>query len=249
MARLLSIDPERLVEGNGAVVYRVEHSPSGYVYVGSSNKFSDRPFLRMLSLHRFSLRPDYYRALPEPWKVLGWSRRFFDVASMLSYEGWRQVEVRHFPAGSLLIDVADAEAAEIQRCVGVDPSLVLNVQLQGGVPRYLHASYERVEDHTLFGIEGARSVPASFSSSAPVAVQADLFLPSRSPPKARLVRDHSWEHWPEVPAAEVERVRKDTLLMFFQLMDAPGALGESASLWFDAALRDWHAAPVSEVPL
>lgn len=45
----------------------------------------------------------------------------------------------------------------------------------------------------------------------------------------------------EVSPVEVERVRVCTLLMLFQLSDAPGDIGRVASLYFADALADWYA--------
>jgi hypothetical protein len=53
----------------------------------------------------------------------------------------------------------------------------------------------------------------------------------------------------EVSSAEVERARVGTLLMLFQLSDAPGDTGRVASLYFADALASWHASRSSLPPV
>lgn len=54
---------------------------------------------------------------------------------------------------------------------------------------------------------------------------------------------------PEVSSAEVERVRVSTLLMWFQLSDAPDQIGRVAGLYFADALAAWHASRSSSPPV
>lgn len=187
LSSVSGIDADRVVDAQQfAGVYRVEHSPSGYVYVGSSSKIDDRTATRMQSLHRFSLRPDYYLGLAQPWKALGWSRKFFNVASALPYEGWSRHWIAKFLPGTPLLDVDAAELAEIQRLLAVSPELVLNDRVKGSVPRYLHASYVPSVHFRFVGTKAHEpSAPHTFPTpAAPAAaspgIKADLpFLQNR----------------------------------------------------------------------
>jgi hypothetical protein len=73
--------------------------------------------------------------------------------------------------------------------------------------------------------------------------QADLFTVSPARPGAaqRAVTRPS-RPLPDVSSADVERVRVSTLLLWFQLSDAPGDIGRAAAGFFADALAAWHAA-------
>lgn len=67
--------------------------------------------------------------------------------------------------------------------------------------------------------------------------QGELFA---RPSEARRTAPASRPYVASASAEDTERVRIGTLLMLFQLLDADGFIGQSASVWFVDALRDWH---------
>ncbi len=143
---VMRVAADRVVhEHDTGGVYRLEHRPSGHVYIGSSSKIDDRHATRMQSLRRFYSRPDYYSRQPEPWRMLGWSQRFYNAVRLLSADGWHHVWLQEFLPGTPLLDIDAAELAEIQRCHEAAPSLLLNVLINGGVPSYLHEGRVRAE--------------------------------------------------------------------------------------------------------
>lgn len=75
--------------------------------------------------------------------------------------------------------------------------------------------------------------------SGPVGVsQGELF--ARPGDTGRTSAPSPRPYFPSASAEDAERARIGTLLMLFQLLDADGFIGHSASLWFVDALSDWH---------
>lgn len=109
-------------------VYRLEHAPSGYVYVGASAHVERRRRSWRFALGRVS-DPAY---ADRPAVFFNMTRRFHDVARELPRDGWSFVLVERFDQGTPYSVVADAEEAEISRLFALSPGRLLNVSRHAG---------------------------------------------------------------------------------------------------------------------
>lgn len=93
------------------------------------------------------------------------------------------------------------------------------------------------------------STPPGRRARWPGPPQSDLFgREPASSARSSAPSAASMRPFPQASAEEVERVRIGTLLLLFQLMDAPGDTGRVAALHFADALAAWHSSRPSGSP-
>lgn len=154
-----------------AGVYRLEHQPSGYLYVGSSINLRAR---REQWVHVFAAL--YAKDRPRRRSLFGaMSDRFQEVARALDFDGWSFALACRVPNDVPLRRLFEAEEAEIQRALSLSPALLLNdhrrvsyspASLQGGLDELIGDRLARAHQHRL-------AKPRGFGSDA---LQADAFL-------------------------------------------------------------------------
>jgi len=122
-----------------AGVYRLEHQPSGYVYVGSTTRLNSRKaqwranFRHLRDADAASREPRYFRMSP----------RFHAIARGLSLSGWSFVVVELVDLEQASVaDLHAAELAEIGRLNAASPELLLNVIKTTRPPSYLQSRFK-----------------------------------------------------------------------------------------------------------